>query len=203
MSKRTCIVAECTTPAHALGWCQRHYRKLHRFPAKPCITEGCDRYTSRQSARGLCVLHYTQTLRVEQGRPPKVRLGSLDVVDVLFLLSEQPPDTSCIYWTASLTNQGYPNRLRPRDQPPITPQRASWSLVNGPIPDGMHLDHVCHTQDETCPGGDNHCMHRRCINPDHLECVSGPENYRRRDEQRAAHQAFVLGLIAEWRAAQR
>lgn len=56
---------------------------------------------------------------------------------------------------------------------------ASWVLVNGPIPDGLVLDHICHTQSPTCLGGDD-CQHRRCVNPAHLEPVTSAENTRRR-----------------------
>lgn len=35
------------------------------------------------------------------------------------------------------------------------------------IPDGLVLDHICHNADE-CVGG-NDCVHRRCVNPSHLE----------------------------------
>lgn len=47
------------------------------------------------------------------------------------------------------------------------------------IPDEMQLDHVCHTVSiDTCPGGDD-CRHRRCVNPAHLQLVTGPENVMR------------------------
>lgn len=40
--------------------------------------------------------------------------------------------------------------------------RVVWELLVGPIPDGMQLDHLCRV--------------RRCVNPDHLEPVTGREN---------------------------
>ena len=60
--------------------------------------------------------------------------------------------------------------------------RVSYELFNGPIPEGMEIDHVCHTNDDDCPAGDA-CLHRRCVNPDHLEAVSHMENVFRRDER--------------------
>ena len=50
--------------------------------------------------------------------------------------------------------------------------RVSYEEFVGPIPEGLTLDHKCHTPEE-CPGGKT-CPHRRCINPEHL----GPENNR-------------------------
>lgn len=42
--------------------------------------------------------------------------------------------------------------------------RVSWEAANGPIPDGMTVDHVCRV--------------RRCINPEHLRLMSNLENAR-------------------------
>ena len=40
--------------------------------------------------------------------------------------------------------------------------RLVYRLLRGPIPDGLHLDHLCR----------NRC----CVNPDHLDPVTGREN---------------------------
>lgn len=54
----------------------------------------------------------------------------------------------------------------------------SWTLLNGPVPDGLQVDHACHTADTTCPGGER-CIHRRCVRPEHLELVTPSENTMR------------------------
>lgn len=53
--------------------------------------------------------------------------------------------------------------------------RFAYELHFGPIPDGLQIDHLCHNEDTTCPGGEA-CLHRRCVNPAHLEAVTGREN---------------------------
>lgn len=49
----------------------------------------------------------------------------------------------------------------------ILGHRASWVHVNGQMPLGMTLDHVCKT--------------RRCVNPEHLRMLPNYENARRVD----------------------
>lgn len=56
--------------------------------------------------------------------------------------------------------------------------RIAYELVIGPIPEGMDLDHVCHTRDRSCQGGRT-CAHRRCVNPAHLEPVPNLVNVMR------------------------
>ena len=46
------------------------------------------------------------------------------------------------------------------------------------IPEGLVIDHLCHNRDSSCPGA-RACMHRRCVNPDHLEPTTIEENQRR------------------------
>lgn len=44
--------------------------------------------------------------------------------------------------------------------------RLVYELIKGPIPQGLHLDHLCFTP--------------ACVNPDHLEPVTSSENAQRR-----------------------
>lgn len=55
--------------------------------------------------------------------------------------------------------------------------RYSYERTYGPIPDGAHLDHICHDP-KTCKGGDT-CPHRACVNPDHLAITTHASNCRR------------------------
>jgi hypothetical protein len=47
----------------------------------------------------------------------------------------------------------------------VLAHRAAWVHVNGQMPLGMTLDHLCKT--------------RRCVNPDHLRMLPNYENARR------------------------
>ncbi len=85
-------------------------------------------------------------------------------------------DNGCWLWTRGATTAGYallsfPGRVR------IYGHRMAYESVNGPIPDGLVIDHWCHSQDETCLSW-NDCRHRRCVRPDHLRAVTQAENIR-------------------------
>lgn len=57
--------------------------------------------------------------------------------------------------------------------------RYMWEYANGPIPDGMVVDHVCHNDAVLrgdCDGKDT-CRHRPCFNPDHMRLATNVENY--------------------------
>lgn len=56
--------------------------------------------------------------------------------------------------------------------------RAAWEAVNGPIPEGMVLDHLCHDP-KTCPAPGRNCPHRSCRNPEHLAPITRGENVKR------------------------
>jgi HNH endonuclease len=55
--------------------------------------------------------------------------------------------------------------------------RLVWTLLVGPIPDGLTLDHTCHNDDLSCPGGAE-CLHRACCNPEHLALATRGDNVR-------------------------
>ena len=85
----------------------------------------------------------------------------------------------CLIWTGCVaTKSGYAR---------IGYQGKTWGghqlvfeLAVCPLKPGEHVDHRCHNEDLTCPGGDwGRCRHRPCLEPTHLEAVSPAENARR------------------------
>jgi hypothetical protein len=69
--------------------------------------------------------------------------------------------------------------------------RLSYTLFVGPIPADLALDHLCHTRDLSCPGGDA-CPHRQCVNPAHLEAVTDRVNSLRGRSPIAANAAKTV-----------
>lgn len=89
------------------------------------------------------------------------------------------PETGCWPWQAGITSEGYA-RFFERNAPGghQHAHRFAYRHFVGPIPDGMTVDHVCHTNDPSCKGGTT-CLHRRCVNPEHLELATRGDNARR------------------------
>lgn len=70
----------------------------------------------------------------------------------------------CWEWAGSHSPQGYAFMyVRPGVR--TNAHRVAYELLVGPIPEGLDLDHLC--------------RNRGCVNPAHLEPVTGGENNRR------------------------
>lgn len=99
------------------------------------------------------------------------------------LLARTDRTGECWRWTGTRTVDNYGNfALYPEGWrgPKVTrlAHRLMYELMVGPAPEDMTLDHLCHKADGSCPGG-RACMHRRCVNPSHLEPKPHVENVLR------------------------
>ncbi len=70
----------------------------------------------------------------------------------------------CWKWRGSLGTTGY-GHFSYRGGRYILAHRYAYELLVGPIPEGLHIDHLCRD--------------RACVNPTHLEPVTVGENTRR------------------------
>lgn len=87
--------------------------------------------------------------------------------------------TDCIKWDKYIRKTGYGVKIENYKR--HAAHRWVWEKANGPIPNGMVLDHTCHNeaiQRGECNGG-YACEHRACVNLEHLELVTQSENIRR------------------------
>jgi hypothetical protein len=84
--------------------------------------------------------------------------------------------TGCWEWIGRVGEKGYGYFYA--DGQMQLAHRYSYKLAGGEIPAGQQLDHTCHNADTTCCGGTT-CLHRRCVNPEHLEPVTPLQNLQR------------------------
>jgi len=84
----------------------------------------------------------------------------------------------CWEWTASKTPYGYGHFNHSKKW--VGAHRLSWQLTNGPIPDGMQVDHMCHN--------------RGCVRPGHLRLVTPKQNVENRSKDRDASRSGVRGV---------
>jgi hypothetical protein len=100
------------------------------------------------------------------GRTARERVLSRLIID---------SESGCLLWTGRLDACGYgtvggrsPDGIyRPQEV-----HRVAYQMLEGPIPDGMELDHLCRV--------------RRCASPAHLEPVTRVENNLRMHAARRA-----------------
>lgn len=84
-----------------------------------------------------------------------------------------PGAGGCLIWTSAINHRGYGLFAGPAGYGmPRFNAAHRWAYVaaNGPIPDGLEVDHLCNVT--------------ACVNPTHLEAVTPEENKRRAVERR-------------------
>lgn len=120
---------------------------------KTCSVEGCQRV---YRSRGLCSSHYNRGLRdgtltlVQPQAPAEERFWRF--VDA---------DGDCWDWTGTIHSKGYGYFNAGKDGNQRA-HRYAWTILVGPIPPHMTIDHVC--------------KRKHCVNPDHMEIVTTQEN---------------------------
>lgn len=163
MDKRTCAVSDCEIKARCKGFCALHYRrwKTHgdplfvtpRVKTESCSIDGCGR---PHIARGWCDIHYRRWKRGESfdqmRRPTEIAREAFGLNTVR--------RGDCVLWTGFTDRGGY-GILRVPGGTEFA-HRFSWERENGPIPDGMRVDHICHNP--------------TCVNPEHLRLATHTEN---------------------------
>jgi hypothetical protein len=92
-----------------------------------------------------------------------MRIFALADLPERFRTKVQVAPNGCWVWVAARDNHGYGRYGI--DGRAATAHRVAYQTLVGPIPDGLHLDHLCRV--------------RACVNPEHLEPVTCRENVLR------------------------
>ena len=138
---------------------------------KTCLVVTCER-DSR--ARGMCQKHYQRFLAGTLGKPkPSTEERFWSKVD-------RGGEDECWLWTGAIGqgNRGYAKFKA--DHSNVRVHRYSYELHYGKIPDGMLVDHVCHS--------------RNCVNPSHLRLARPVENSRNRGGAAWSNPSGVRGV---------
>ena len=123
-----------------------------------CKIDGCDR--TKILARGMCNPHYKRWWRYGDPEAGQARRGATP--DETFSMRTKRVG-DCLVWQAG-KNCGY-GRIMVDGRSHLA-HRYAWERVNGPIPDGMFIDHICHN--------------RACVDVRHLRVVTQAQNNRNR-----------------------
>lgn len=124
---------------------------------KTCNVDGCE--NGGKLRRGWCNRHY---LRWHRHGDPLAGNTKYTDPEEAFLARTEPivGDPGCVIWTGTLNSDGY-GSLAVNGRM-VSAHRYAWECENGPIPDGMVIDHTC--------------WERACTNPEHLRLATRSQN---------------------------
>lgn len=124
-----------------------------------CSIEACGKPVQ---ARQLCQMHYMRKRRAGEFEGGRTHDVGMSIEDRL-ARNQERTEEGCVVWTKRKTRSGY-GQVR-YDGKSRSVHRLAWELDNGPIPDGLVVNHIC--------------GNRACFNLEHLElqCHTGNSAY--------------------------
>jgi len=137
-----------------------------------CSVEGCE---TTIYAKGHCSMHYQRLNRTgATDLRPRTKASTAER-----FWTKVEKTEGCWTWKGARTAGSYGTFRNGAKY--VKAHKMSWLLANGPVPDGMHLDHLCHN--------------RGCVNPDHLRPVTQKQNNEHRAGARVDSKSGVRGVF--------
>lgn len=160
---KSCTVEGCQREYRARGLCATHYAAMRRAGAPrvfetnggPCTVEGCNQIATK---RRMCDKHYR---RIQRKGTLEVTVFRGDTDKRFWSKVKKTP--RCWLWTGYRDPRGYGKFSA--DGVMGNAHRFAYEHFVGPIPTGLHVDHLCRNPS--------------CVRPDHLEPVTPRENAMR------------------------
>jgi len=138
---------------------------------RTCAVEGCGK---KWKSRGRCAAHEWRMRKYGTIElPPKPTL------EERFWARVEKTDT-CWNWMGGTINGGYGAFDRFDTGTQTVAHRFSFELANGPIPEGMLVDHLC--------------FNRACCNPAHLRLATPKQNQENRSGAQITNRSGIRGV---------
>lgn len=122
-----------------------------------CSFDPCHKPVSH---RGLCVGHVDQMKRNGSMKPLRLKRPKDANAEQWFWTLVNKTDDGCWEWLAGHSDNGY-GTFHEAGKTSYA-HRVAYEYIEGAIPAGKHIDHVCHKRD--------------CVNPAHMMLVDQAEN---------------------------
>lgn len=167
----------CGEPIRTRGWCGKHYARFLAhddplYPVRPyvrqgavCAHPGCG---EKPKYHGLCDVHVRRQVKHGETTDPRERRFWRKVNKNGPIPAHRPDLGPCWEWTGYVDPNGYGQYGGAEGT--RLPHRIAYEYLVGPVPPGLHVDHVC--------------RNRKCVNAagGHLEPVTPRENIERGDQ---------------------
>lgn len=137
-----------------------------------CCVDGCTKPVKYRKL-GLCKPCYDRRRSQGSEHAPRVYTRGFTIAQKLEHYRTEDGPGNCYGWRSRISEQGYAMLWVPEGF--RAAHRLAFLESGGVIPVGFQVDHQCHNQDLSCPGGPT-CLHRRCTRPDHLRAATRVEN---------------------------
>lgn len=137
-----------------------------------CKRGGC---TGVSRARGMCANHYA-SWRTKEGRDAAKRRQYSNPEEAFAARIKKVGE--CIVWTGAINNRSYGQLVVAGRV--MQAHRYAWERVNGPIPQGMIIDHMC--------------WNKACVNVEHLRLGTQALNVQNLQGARRDSRTGVRGV---------